>query len=228
MSAHALRLTVLVDHPAGLHRLRRAFRGIAGSNAALQVHLADSWAEAERRAKAGDFDLAVVDPSFRVESGNAIECLHKTERLGALCSPERLILYACRPTSYPALLHELGRTGFSFLSVLGVDDDPDSLLRMVVRAESRRLLREHLTLRGPHIAKVALSMLLQSLSGWPPATTVDQLARQVGTSPRSLRRIAARGGLAPPTRLLACGRILDLTVLGHLGVRSRDPSRSCP
>jgi hypothetical protein len=182
------------------------------------LHFASSWAELHGSVEAGLFDLAMIDPTFSA-GGDRAGCLREIHRLARYCPPERLILYV--PAGQAHLLRHLGEHGFLYCCMLGIDDDPGSLLRIVARAASRQLLRRHLISRGQPCDDVSLGVVLQGVTGWPPAGTVTELAGRVAMSSRSLRRLSASRGLSPPGRLLAIGRIMDLTLLVQLGVRSR-------
>lgn len=96
------------------------------------------------------------------------------------------------------------------------------ITRALARIENRTTLRKMLSRgRNGGISKDHLAIVLDLLSGWPPARHVSEIAVRLGFSTRTLERRTAAAGFPAPRRCLAWCRLLEATTLWNWGAGSR-------
>ncbi len=137
----------------------------------------------------------------------------------------RVILYSSPPTGQPSQHRfsplALGRAGFPYLVIRGVDDDPISLRRVLARSAVRRSL---LAADCPLLANLGserLAGLLPLLTRWPEPETSGDLAKEMCVAERTLRRRVKLLAAAPPRDLRCWSRLLEANHLWLLGLDSR-------
>ena len=211
----------LLHDSAAIHSLRVALRRHPSLPVKCPLCLLSSWDELHSRANEKAFDVVLVQPSFPVRTKVPPNGLRNIERLTQVLEPGRVILFLSKSDQTGALLQALAPPRFPFVLLQGIDDHPSSILRVLSRAQSHRMIRHPL---GPFRADRepgSIELVLAVLTGWPPPNSVEHLAQRLGLSPRTLRRKMAEQCLPPPGRLLRWGRLFEAVYLRKLGIRSR-------
>lgn len=217
-----MQIAVLLDHPQAFRALRSAFRLGPGGPVNAQLRFLSNWTELHDTLASEECDLAIVQPCHGQPSTSPDPSLAELETLATLWPREQVILPVVHLRPNPGLLRDIGQMAFPYLLVQGIDDDPKTILRTVARAESRRLLRRELEVERTALDPEVVALLLDSLTGWPPAPSVHDLAKQSGMGRRSLQRVLRQAGLPSPGKLVAFSRFLDACVMGRrMGVSSR-------
>lgn len=216
-----MRIAGLFDHSRACRNLRLAFR--SGTDLPFRVHLEflSSWKELREGVRQGSYDLAFVQPCLGQPSFRPEPRLSELEQVVAFLPRDQVILYLCRPHPSATLLYDLGRLGFPFLLMLGVDDDLRGILRIVARARARDALQKGLADLLAELDERTLRLALDALAGWPPPSSVKELAENLNTSRRSLSRKLQTVGLPSPGRLRSTGTLLEARTLWGMGVQSR-------
>lgn len=216
-----MRVDVLLDDPAAIRAVRLAFRQYPGIQRTCILHQLLSWAELDARADEGDFDVAVVQPTFASSGPPRPDGVQRLGRLQGKSKPGSLIPFVCRSARTPALLQELASLRFPIVLVQGIDDDPRSILRALSRAKTFRMVQAFPSRPSEKLDLSSLELVLSIIAGWPPAASVEELAQRRNLSPRTLRRRMATGDLPTPRRLSRWGRLLETFALWEMGIRSR-------
>lgn len=199
-------ISVLLDDSRAYRALRLAFRTGLGGPAAVQLRFVSSWSELRHDIGAELCDLAIVQPCFGMPPSLPEPNLPKLEGLASVWDRGKVILYLSHPNPSPSLFHDLGRLGFPFLLVQGIDDDPRSILRIVARAGARRNLRGRWREQDAPPDEATCRLVLDTVTGWPPATSAEELARHLKMSLRSLQRRLRAEGLPSPGKSISYGR----------------------
>ncbi len=216
-----VRVAVLIDQSQGCRTVRLAFRLGSRSSEAVQLDFLSSWSELREAAYGDRSTIAVLQPCFGMPPRRPEPNFREIERATAVWDRETMILYLCCPHLSASLLHDLGRMGFPFLLAQGIDDDGRNILRMVARAEARRVLRERLGEKELPPSVEALRLILDAVAGWPPPSSVGEMARILRMSRRSLQRSLNDDGLPSPGKLVSYARLLEICTLWRMGIRGR-------
>lgn len=216
--AGSMQIDALLITPESMVSLRVAIELDAALKHLCRLKTLSSWEELTDRALEGSFDLAFVDPQFPRTDETSESGFLELERVRSVTGPESLIPFL---GSDARVLPTLGRMGFPFIIVRGVDDTPNSLLRVIARAKSRRSLRTYLLQAEGPVRVEDLEFLLLSITGWPVAQEVGDLARSMHSSVRTLRRRSSAFCLPSPGRLIRWGRLMDAQMLWQMGIRSK-------
>ncbi|MFO8175598.1 MAG: hypothetical protein R6T96_15025 [Longimicrobiales bacterium] len=214
-----MRVAVLLRDPQAILKLHSALALVRREDSLLELRPLDSWQELEQAAGEEDFRVAFVQPDFGNPASARGPCIRELARLGSLNDPARFILYACGDLKRSETVSLLAQFRFPFLIFRDLDDNPSSLLRILARAQVRCCVRERLR-PDPELSHLAGSdFLTLPLAGWPPPDSIQEHARRVGLSPRSLYRRHRELRIPTPDRLARWGELFEATALWHLGVR---------
>jgi AraC-like DNA-binding protein len=220
-----VRIAGLLDHSRACRNLRLAFPAGTGGADGVRLEFLSSWRELREGVREGLYDLAIVQPCLGTSLSHPEPNLAELEPLAGAWPREKVILYFCCyfccPHPSASLLHDLGRLGFPFLLILGTDDDPRNICRIVARAGARSTFRKRLADLEPAISEEALRLVLETVAGWPPSDSVHDLASSLNMSRRSLNRRFRTEGLPSPGRLVSFARLLETSALWNMGLRSR-------
>ena len=224
-----MHIAVLLDHSQAVRSLRSAFRLGPGGPARAHLRSLSTWTELYDLLASDECDLALVQPCHGYPPTSPDPSLAGLETLATRWPREQVVLFVVRPRPGPHLLRDIGQMGFPYLLVQGIDDDPRTILRTVARAESRRLLRRRLESKRAGLDPEVAGLVLDSLTAWPPALSVQDLALQSGMGRRNLQRVLRQAGLPSPGKLVALSRFLEACVIGQrMGVSSRARIASIP
>lgn len=215
-----MRIATLLENDRTSHSLRLAVRGNPGYASTVKFLPALSWSELTDRASDGHLDLAVVQANFGMRGPHGEVRIQELERLATHWDPERIILLVGAFSPFP--LSTLGRMGFPFVILSGVEDDPGSLVRVPARAQVRSRLRTGLEAPRTPAEEKRIGLLLGLTAGWPPADSVPDEAKRRTTTPRTLRRWVVQEELPSVRRLLAWSRLLEACELCRMEVGNRN------
>ena len=218
----ALRVDFLVDGSGASHSLRLAFWQNGARLPGCVLHSLRSWDELEARLSQGQFDVALVQPTFPKRGRLGGNGFQEIGRLHERAPPGRIIPFLDRSDGTPGKLRSLARIGFPIVLIQGVDDDPRSLLRAVCRAKACALAKSSLREAGLQFDLESQKLALSALAGWPPSQSVKDLAGELNLAGRTLRRRMTAAGLPTPQRLVRYGRLLEAHLLWAMGIRSRE------
>ena len=217
-----MRLAVLLEDQRQYLTLRRTFHPIHGPGNPPSLEHFHSWCEMLATVDQGEMDLALVDPSLGSPGNEPRPNLPALDSLAERMARDRIIHYLKNGAADAGSVQDLGRLGYPYLLVQGVDDDPRSLMRILARAEARMGLKEALDRTGAgRIDEDRVRLLLEAVAGWPPVDKVPILARRLRLGERTLRRKFREARLPPPSRCLAWGRLLETCVHRRRAVGSK-------
>jgi len=182
----------------------------------VELRHASSWPELLKRAKAGDIDVAVVEP-WDTEKGRP--AFPQLTTLQATVGEEAIVGYTSTYLWSPVDRIAIDQIGISLFTV-GLDDTPGALRRAVAVAATWVYLKEAIRLLESTMRSSAFSIVRAALDLHDPTCGVRPMARALGVCPRAVRRNAARLGIPEPRRLRQWSKIFLAVGLGRLGIRS--------
>lgn len=221
-----MRVGALLPDLTAANRLRLAFSAPWQTERSTLVLYAD-WNSLVSDGLARRYDVSVVDPELGGSESRGCGYVSALERLRQTLGIHSIVLYCGRVVGRARSLGQLGALGFPFLIIRDIDDDPRSIIRVLARSRIRRRLEGLIGLGEGHLPQEGVSpLILEAVTGWPPAETVGELARRVPTSETTLRRNCRKWGVPSPRELLRWGRVLEAVSLASLGIQRR--SRIAP
>ena len=190
-------LTLL--HPERVHAAVRSALRDTSFHGPLRVGRMESWGELVVATEEGGVALVLFDPGHPgIGKGDRVArtvARHPATTFVLLCGdPQRL---------HPQEVLDLGRAGVRTAITAGIDDHPDRLRALVTRAiasgATERLLGE-VELRLPPEQAELIRFIARHA---PYAPRLQDFARRVNVSTRTLERRAGDAGLSSPARVLS-------------------------
>jgi AraC-like DNA-binding protein len=215
-----MRVGALIPDSIAARRLRLALSAPWLTERPTLVLYAD-WHSIVSDGLAWGYDVCVVDPELGGSESRGCGYLPELERLrqALLGRQGSMVLYCGRKIDRARFLRETGTLGFPFLLIRDIDDDPRSILRVLARSRIRRQVEGAVRFKEGRLLPEVSPIVLEAVSGWPPAMSVTELARRVPTSESSLRRNCRKWGVPSPRELLRWSRVLEAVALASLGIR---------
>ena len=216
-----MRIVALIRNPCAVNALRCTLRREPRIRQRCSLSFLASWRELLDHETGRSFDAVFVQPDFAKVRGSSTGVDLELEVLLSTAGTHRIIPYVCSNPPSPGVLRELGEMGFIFVLVRGVDDDPGSLLRLLARVDSWQAIGRGS--QGENQGRFSHSRkdVLRGVLGWPPHSSVQQVAEFMHTSPRTLRRMMREATDLSPKEAMRWGRLLEATSLWNLGIHSQ-------
>ena len=207
-------LAVTLLPALSLERLRAA----VGERYAVEA--CGDWAGLTRACEGRPVQLAVVD--LYADGAPNFERLRVLKRRFPTLA---LVAYVTPSGERARDLFDAGRVGVEGLLLADVDDDAESLLATLERAQARgltSLLRSALAARGEPVRPLVRDAVLASVVRAHERLTPTALARLLAVPSRVLSRRLAEAGMPAPNKLLTWGRLLVAARLLEDSARSAD------
>jgi hypothetical protein len=116
------------------------------------------------------------------------QTLEALEDLASGLNRDPVVLLSPADLRASGLLNDLMSSGFTFLVEDRPGRGPESLLRACARSRIRCRLRQRTRLAWGNPRGEALSLLLDGMAGWPPASTVGEQANFIRSWPQTAGR----------------------------------------
>ena len=217
-----MRVAVLIDQSETRQDLRRILGARSGPPPTVRLRFLFSWGEVHEGGTRGAYELAIVQPSFGQPAQDSPPNLPELERLASAGNAEQVVLSLSGPGPATDLLSDLARLGFPFLLGQDEGDYERHVLRVVARAETRRKLRRRLEGLENRLDEETLRLVLDTTTTWPPARSVEEFARRLRMSRRTLQRRLRQKGLPSPGKLISIARLLEACALWRdAGIQNR-------
>lgn len=208
-------LALLPVHEAR-SRVRRALALDRVGGVEHRIEFVPGWEDVQERVLDGCWNVVLVDPQA-LDSRAVPELASLTNRFPSLS----VVAYVDLQRAPGEDLLRLGDAGVRALVVLGVDDEPPSLLRTLTSAVCLPAMDGVRDLLEDRLCGLLRALVRPLLERSDRGLTVQELAgRHYGASPRTLRRHLRQAGLPSPSRLIAWCRLFHAV---HL---LSDPARS--
>ena len=200
------------------------YRGARSSAAVVAVLVRDPGAGVRIRAALA----ALATPYFAADAGELLDALHR-HRIGAIvlqCSPAGMptealvrsvrrafplipmLLYCEVSAEHMRLVPALVRAGADELVLRGVDDLRATFRRSLLRSASARFASYALETLREHVPEAAEPLVAYCLRHADRPLTVQQVARDLGVSRKTLCNRAMAAGLPAPGSLISWCRLL--------------------
>ena len=212
----------LVEHREIVRSIWLAFRQDGGLLTGCELFPVSSWEELSDRAEHGEFDVAIVQPSFPEERNQPLAGMTQLSRLRKRLGSGRLIPFVRKSPDISTQLRDVGAMGFPIVLIDGMDDDPRSLLRAVARARTLALADSMRLENDVLLDPARLDLAVAVLAGWPPPESVGDLAAHHHLVPETLRNRLRARDLPTPVHLVRWGRLVEGLCLGRMGVPCMD------
>ncbi len=210
-----MRIGALVVARNGTQALRRAVYGEVALRQNASLEFTRSWRNLQKGVEAGSFDAVFVqmapDDPDHPDSNWPIELEALRSSLGA----DAVIPYFCDGTPSASTRRRLVNAGFPFVVSVDADHDSATTLRLLARISIYR------TIRRAQAPSTSAEELLRAAFGWPPSSSVRELAGALHLSPRSLRRKTKSLIGLVPCQLVRWTRLFEAAALSEFGVSSR-------
>ncbi len=210
-----MRIGAFVTASRGIHVLSRAVYGEAVLRQSTSLCFTRSWEDLLAECEAGSFDAVIVqvptDHTPHPESDWPVGFEGLRSSLGS----GSVVAFFCDEAFSAQERRYLADAGFPFVISNNGSCDSATILRLLARLSIYR------TIQQAQAPLTSQGELLQAALGWPPVSSVEELAGALHLSSRSLRRKTRALVGVSPRQVVRWTRLFEAASLSELGVASR-------